>query len=77
MERLSKDTPVQAFRDMDYKLREAITQISNLQEKSYIQEQILYDFRKDLASTINESEKLLNKKTEVLSKALGSMAREL
>ena len=62
---------------MDYKLRDTMTQISNLQEKVYLQEQIVYDFRKDLASTINESEKFLNKKTEVLSKAIGSMAREL
>jgi len=42
---------------LDRKIQEAETQIQALHEKAYLQEQVIYEFRKDLAQTMNESEK--------------------
>lgn len=42
-----------------------------------MQEQSIYDFRRDLAQNMNEIERFFNKKNEVFAKAFSELAKEL
>ena len=48
-----------------------------MSDKIYMQEQILYDFRKDLAQNMNEIERFFNKKNEQVARAFSELSRDL
>eukprot|EP00347_Sterkiella_histriomuscorum_P008589 403344515 len=77
LERLSKESPIQTLRDLDRKNMDLQTQLQQLNDKSYLQEQIIYDFRRDLAQNMNEIERFFNKKNEQVARAFTELSKEL